>query len=380
MRLRQYYPDQEVINEQSDPNLAETPHYKEKQTILPNPISNMDNVHKVHTPVKRTADGKIKKSEKKDFDNKPSIISTPALPAVVSAVVVETNSNHTPAKSVEMTASAAAAKLGEDAKIDMRKLIVEHKHHKSSSSSSSSKYHSSASSHHSSSSKEKHRSTSDHHRNHSSSSKSSSSKHRSSESRKSSSNHSSSSSSMANVASQSASTPILSSAHHHSSHSTIPLTATKIEEVPPAPIQEVTVIATDDTQSEPLKASMFVTSASIPQNVDAVAPVTATAASTQSDHKPSFDEHSRKGAQQISTATTTPMKLHESGSSTMKSSSLTPTTSLPLLQTPKIKKPITNHHIKTPNSASKKTSSDLLSSIMASMDSTPTRNPSSSSF
>lgn len=192
LRLRQYYPGQEVINEHNDPNLAETPHYKEKQTILPNPIIvDPNDGKKVHTPIKRTHDGKIKK-DKKDPLKSPMI-----------------NEQSSP-KEVSIKA--------DEAKIDMRKLIIEHKLHKKSSSSSGSrsekplKPSSSSSSSSSPSSslsprssknhksqKEKHKSSSgnsnDLHRSHSSSKKSShSDKHR--ENRKSSStsssNHSSS--------------------------------------------------------------------------------------------------------------------------------------------------------------------------------------------
>lgn len=187
MRLRQYYPGQEVINEHNDPNLAETPHYKEKQTILPHPISaELHTEKKQHTPMKRTHDGKIKKEVKKDADKSPiiddEIMNSP------QAVSVKSEESKT------------------EAKIDMRKLIV--KHNKSdkkpsktvsdkpsgekTSSSNSTKSHSSSSSssHHKKDrkdrkDKDKHKSSSgDHHRSHSSSKKShsssSSSKHSSS--------------------------------------------------------------------------------------------------------------------------------------------------------------------------------------------------------
>lgn len=113
LRLRQYYPGQEIINEHNDPNLAETPHYKEKQTILPNPII-VDHVDgkKPHTPVKRTHDGKIKK-DKKDPLKSPMI-----------------NEQNSP-KEVSIKS--------DEAKIDMRKLIIEHKSHKKSSNSSGSR-------------------------------------------------------------------------------------------------------------------------------------------------------------------------------------------------------------------------------------------------
>lgn len=65
LRLARYYPDGEVVKELTDGYDIETPQYKEKQTILPNPISEMME-KKHHTPMKRTFDGKLKvKSEKK---------------------------------------------------------------------------------------------------------------------------------------------------------------------------------------------------------------------------------------------------------------------------------------------------------------------------
>lgn len=171
LRLRQYYPGQEVINEHNDPNLAETPHYKEKQTILPHPIS-AEVEKKTQTPVKRTHDGKPKK-DKKDPSQSPMI-----------------NEQSTPKEVCIKT---------DEAKIDMRKLVIEHKtpHKKSSSSSSSSnslKKHSSSSSLSSSKAskkdRNKHKSSSgSDSRSHSSkkSHSSSSEKHRRDENRKSSS-------------------------------------------------------------------------------------------------------------------------------------------------------------------------------------------------
>ncbi|CAO1321203.1 unnamed protein product [Diamesa serratosioi] len=65
LRLARYYPDGEVVKELTDGYDIETPQYKEKQTILPKPISEMME-KKHHTPMKRTFDGKLKvKSEKK---------------------------------------------------------------------------------------------------------------------------------------------------------------------------------------------------------------------------------------------------------------------------------------------------------------------------
>lgn len=168
-----------MINEHNDPNLAETPHYKEKQTILPHPIS-AEVDKKLQTPVKRTHDGKPKK-DKKDPCKSPMIN--------------------------EQTAPKEVCIKADEAKIDMRKLVIEHKSHKKSSSSGDS---SNSMKKHSSSlniskkDRDKHKSSSgDSHRSHSSSKKPhSSEKHRRDENRKSSSsssNHSSSSSSLSST-------------------------------------------------------------------------------------------------------------------------------------------------------------------------------------
>lgn len=77
LRLREYYPGQEVINEKTNPVLAEPPQYKEKQTILPHPIHADEKKHQ--TPLKRTHDGKAKKvvSEQKKPPNTPVISKEP---------------------------------------------------------------------------------------------------------------------------------------------------------------------------------------------------------------------------------------------------------------------------------------------------------------
>lgn len=58
LRLRQYYPNHEEVEELASNYDIETPQYKEKQTILPHPLSELEK--KQQTPVKRTHDGKIK--------------------------------------------------------------------------------------------------------------------------------------------------------------------------------------------------------------------------------------------------------------------------------------------------------------------------------
>lgn len=155
LRLRQYYPGQEVINEHNDPNLAETPQYKEKQTILPHPINSEQSAdRKTQTPVKRTHDGKLKK-DKKD-----------------SPQINECQNSHD-------------IDIKEEAKIDMRKIVNDHKSHKKSSSTNSDKSSSMKIHSPSKKQKEKRRSrSSERHRSHSSKK---SSKHPRDDSRKSSS-------------------------------------------------------------------------------------------------------------------------------------------------------------------------------------------------
>lgn len=58
LRLKNYYEDQEEMDEIASNYDIETPQYKEKQTILPQPLSEIEK--KLQTPVKRTHDGKIK--------------------------------------------------------------------------------------------------------------------------------------------------------------------------------------------------------------------------------------------------------------------------------------------------------------------------------
>lgn len=58
LRLAQYYSDNDEADEIASNYDIETPQYKEKQTILPHPYSDIEK--KQQTPVKRTHDGKIK--------------------------------------------------------------------------------------------------------------------------------------------------------------------------------------------------------------------------------------------------------------------------------------------------------------------------------
>lgn len=67
LRLSQYYENRDVVDELASNYDIETPQYKEKQTILPHPMSELEK--KLQTPVKRTHDGKIKvKSEGSNID------------------------------------------------------------------------------------------------------------------------------------------------------------------------------------------------------------------------------------------------------------------------------------------------------------------------
>uniref|UniRef100_A0A1Q3F347 Round spermatid basic protein 1-like protein n=1 Tax=Culex tarsalis TaxID=7177 RepID=A0A1Q3F347_CULTA len=156
LRLKQYYPDQEIVQEIANGYEVDPPHYKEKQTILPHPVSL--EADKKHTPVKRTHDGKPKKSEKKELNAAPP----PPPPPTESEKEVET-------PEVKQVVVVDVEKQVKEAKIDMRKLVRDDKplkdgkkssssssSHKHSSSSSSHKYHSGSSS--SSSKKDKHRS------------------------------------------------------------------------------------------------------------------------------------------------------------------------------------------------------------------------------
>uniref|UniRef100_A0A336KCS7 CSON007139 protein n=1 Tax=Culicoides sonorensis TaxID=179676 RepID=A0A336KCS7_CULSO len=64
LRLKQYYPDQEVVNELAHNYEIQTPHYREKQTILPHPVS-----EEKKTPAKhRDGHLKPKSSTKKNKD------------------------------------------------------------------------------------------------------------------------------------------------------------------------------------------------------------------------------------------------------------------------------------------------------------------------
>ncbi|GAB0095866.1 round spermatid basic protein 1-like [Sergentomyia squamirostris] len=152
LRLRQYYPDVDMTSELNNgENLLEPPQYKERQTILPNPIPLDAELRKFTTPVKRSHDGKPKKSEKKDLEKRRSDDRSDVEGSATKSI-------------------SGSAKKAEEAKIDMRKLVIEgeadgkHKHK----SGTGHKHHHSG--------KEKRRSE---HRHHMSSSSEKSSKHKS---------------------------------------------------------------------------------------------------------------------------------------------------------------------------------------------------------
>uniref|UniRef100_A0A182PJ66 Round spermatid basic protein 1-like protein n=1 Tax=Anopheles epiroticus TaxID=199890 RepID=A0A182PJ66_9DIPT len=112
LRLKQYYPDQDVVQEIANGYEVDPPHYKEKQTILPHPVSADE---KKHTPVKRMHDGKPKKVEVKK--EPPAAIPHP-LPAGASPRRDE---------KISKTEDVADKCSSKDAKIDMRKLIRDDK-------------------------------------------------------------------------------------------------------------------------------------------------------------------------------------------------------------------------------------------------------------
>lgn len=69
LRLKQYYPDQEVVNQMVHGYEIQTPHYREKQTILPQPASEEKKHHHNQTPSKRHRDGEQPESAKKTKPN-----------------------------------------------------------------------------------------------------------------------------------------------------------------------------------------------------------------------------------------------------------------------------------------------------------------------
>ncbi|KMY90886.1 uncharacterized protein LOC6732724 isoform X1 [Drosophila simulans] len=131
LRLRQYYPGQEVINEKNNPVLAETPHYKEKQTILPNPISHDECGKK--TPSKRAHDGRTKK-KLIDLDGKERRSSESSIDEHLAAGSSspsqnqETNSNSSSQSGASGVSTPKKKTSKEDSKIDMRKMVLEHKY------------------------------------------------------------------------------------------------------------------------------------------------------------------------------------------------------------------------------------------------------------
>lgn len=131
LRLRQYYPGQEVINEKNNPVLAETPHYKEKQTILPNPISHDECGKK--TPSKRAHDGRTKKKlidldGKERRSSESSIDEHPAAGSSSPSQNQENNSNSSSQSGASGVSTPKKKSSKEDSKIDMRKMVLEHKY------------------------------------------------------------------------------------------------------------------------------------------------------------------------------------------------------------------------------------------------------------
>lgn len=421
LRLRQYYPDQEVINEQSDPNLAETPHYKEKQTILPNPIhldggSGSSDHKKHHTPIKRTHDGKPKKpaAEKKDINSVPTVVSTitadPKTSAIATVGDSETHDDIStitvpvepkpPTETVKVVEIVSVPpppqppplpvpekKIEIEAKIDMRKLIIDHKHHKTS---SSHKHHSSSSSSGSHrTNKDKHHRSGDHRSTPSgtkSASSSSSSKHRD-ENRKSSSGHSTSVSSSRAKSSTGTATPVkpINSIEK-------PQPASTTNSMPTVNIEQSPSKCFTATHKSPPSMTITNSAAAVATaETIIVVPATADVHNINEPHMPPIEPLlSTKppppppppSAVPSTEAISSVVSLQ---SSTLSSHSKHSTQNSPQQpQIPKIKKPTLATGQKTPTASASgtasKSTSDLLSSIMASMDTTPSRNPSTSSF
>lgn len=403
LRLRQYYPNQDVVNEQTDPNLAETPHYKEKQTILPNPISyDANGERKINTPVKRTADGKIKKKD----TVKPTVVVVPP-PTIVATAGKATS----PTPEAQLTEKAE--KAAEQAKIDMRKLIVEHKHKKSSTSGGGShKYHSSSASsagaggstssstntsNHHNNNKDKHRSSGDHRRSStgSHSSSKSSSKHRS-DNRKSSSGITTSTSVISTD--HSAATPgkVRSTTNQPSSFGVNaflnlpPLIPSTVVGAPAATNQPIEIT---NMPSEPL-TGIIVPAQAVTEPISTEIQSFAAFASAKPPPPPPLpppppptephpDEYKQLNFVPATTGTiaiplpTTPQRHISSDTATLSTTTPQFQHKSSTLLTPKTKKPNTSAaSAMHQNSGKQAKSSDLLSSIMASMDSTPSRNPS----
>ncbi|KAJ6645925.1 Lysine-specific demethylase RSBN1L [Pseudolycoriella hygida] len=338
LRLRQYYPGQEVINEHTDPILAETPHYKEKQTILPNPVT-IDHVtgeKKLSTPIKRSHDGRPKKPSK--FPDSPI-----------------NNDHHSDIPSIP-------DKKSDEAKIDMRKLIVEPKHCKQKSSGHKTHSSSSSSSSSHSCSKEKHRKSND--SRHSSSSKSS--KHRD-EHRKSSSNHSSSSKSKQNLSDvrhcqENLQPPLQPPTSTNQSIVSVPAESIIIEH----PLELNAVNHVPPNYNDHLKAIICPPEPSTEQIIE-IETVTSPPQLMDLMSMDSIIEVSSTVSSEVleSIVMDEASVIHTEPTVTL------PTSDVHASVTPKIKKNLT----KMPVSA---TPSDLLSSILAGMDNTPNRNSSSS--
>lgn len=93
LRLRQYYSDHAEADEIASNYDIETPQYKEKQTILPHPLSEIEK--KLQTPVKRTHDGKIKvkSGSSKKYDDSANIDmrKLERLPSEDLSAIIQTN-------------------------------------------------------------------------------------------------------------------------------------------------------------------------------------------------------------------------------------------------------------------------------------------------
>lgn len=93
LRLRQYYSDHAEADEIASNYDIRTPMYKEKQTILPHPLSEVEK--KLQTPVKRSHDGKVKvkSGSSKKYDDSANIDmrKLERLPSEDLSAMIQTN-------------------------------------------------------------------------------------------------------------------------------------------------------------------------------------------------------------------------------------------------------------------------------------------------
>lgn len=103
--------------------MAEPPQYKEKQTILPHPISNEDSKK---TPCKRTYEGKAKKSEAKKLMEMEGHSRRSSESGTDHDECATTKEVKDDLDSKPSTPTKKKTNKDEPSKIDMRKMVIEH--------------------------------------------------------------------------------------------------------------------------------------------------------------------------------------------------------------------------------------------------------------